>query len=128
MFNLARYTKEYLVTSPHTTIVSKEKVMGEYYRDTTQDMAFQDTIYSISIVDVETFEEELEDSIEGTIILSYIEEILNTWEAYHADMRTIEQWERELAEGLIVRDIVPKEYHEYLHIFEAKDSLGLPPH
>jgi hypothetical protein len=26
------------------------------------------------------------------------------------------------------RDIIPEEYHDYLHIFEGKENLGLPPH
>jgi hypothetical protein len=75
-FNSARYAKECLVTSPHATTVSEEKAMGEYYRDTVWDVAFQDIVCSISMVDAETFEEELEHGIEGTITLKYIDEIL----------------------------------------------------
>jgi hypothetical protein len=26
------------------------------------------------------------------------------------------------------RDIIPEEYHDYLHVFEGKDDLGRPPH
>jgi hypothetical protein len=89
-FNLARYAKEYLVISPHVTTVSKEKAMWEYYRDIAWDAASRNAVCSISMVDVETFEEELEDGMEGTMTLEYIEEILDTWEEYHADMRTIE--------------------------------------
>jgi hypothetical protein len=43
-------------------------------------------------------------------------------------MMTMEPQEQEPVEELVVRDIVPKEYNEYLHIFEAKDNRGLPPH
>jgi hypothetical protein len=25
-------------------------------------------------------------------------------------------------------DIVPREYHEYLYVFRARDDWGLPPH
>jgi hypothetical protein len=71
------------------------------------------------MVDVETFEEELEDSIEGTMILEYIDEILEAWGVYHTEMSATEP---------TVRDIVPREYHEYLHVFKAKESRGLPPH
>jgi hypothetical protein len=108
--------------------MSEEKAMGEYYKDTAQDTASQDAVCSISMVDMETLEEELEDGMEGTITLEYIKEVLDAWAAYHTDMGMMEPWEREPVEGLITRDIVPKEYHEYLHIFEAKDDQGVPPH
>jgi hypothetical protein len=26
------------------------------------------------------------------------------------------------------RDIIPEEYHDYLHIFEGKENLGMLPH
>jgi hypothetical protein len=52
-----RCDKECLLTSHHATTVSEEKAMGEYYRDTAWDMASQDTVCSICIVDVETFKE-----------------------------------------------------------------------
>jgi Asp-tRNA(Asn)/Glu-tRNA(Gln) amidotransferase C subunit len=80
------------------------------------------------MVDAETFEEELEDVMEGTMTLEYIDEILEAREVYHTDMMTMELREQEPVEGLMVRDIVPKKYHEYLHVFEAKDNWGLPPH
>jgi hypothetical protein len=79
-------------------------------------------------VDAETFEQELEDSMQGTIILKYINEIVEVWEVYHADMGMTEPWEPEPQEGLMARDIMPKEYHDYLNVFEAKDNWGLPPH
>jgi hypothetical protein len=28
----------------------------------------------------------------------------------------------------MARDIVPEEYHDYLHVFEGKENLGMPPH
>jgi hypothetical protein len=28
----------------------------------------------------------------------------------------------------IAGDIIPEEYHNYLHIFEGKENLGMPPH
>jgi hypothetical protein len=28
----------------------------------------------------------------------------------------------------LTKDVVPGEYHEYLHIFEAREDQGLPPH
>jgi hypothetical protein len=62
-FNLTRYAKQYLTTSPHAITVSEEKATGEYYRDTAWSIASQDTVCSISMVDAETFTEELEDSI-----------------------------------------------------------------
>jgi hypothetical protein len=86
-FNSARCAKEYLVTSPHTTTVFEEKAMVEHYRDTAWDVVSQDVVCSISMVNVETVEEEMEDGIQGTMTLEYIEEILHAWEAYHADMR-----------------------------------------
>jgi hypothetical protein len=85
-------------------------------------------VCSISIVDVETFEEELEDSIVGTMILEYIDEILEVWEPYHTDMRAMELQEQEQEEEPIAGDIVAIEYYEYLHVFEAKDNRGLLPH
>jgi hypothetical protein len=127
-FNLTRCAKECLTTSPHATTVSKEKSTGEYYRDTAWSAASQDTVYSISMVDAETFEEELEDGIEGTTTLEYIDEVLGVCEVYHADMRTTEPWRQELMEEPMAGDIVPKEYHKYLHVFEAKDNQGLLPH
>jgi hypothetical protein len=126
--NSAMCAKECLFTSPHAKTMSEEKAMGEYYRDTAWDVASQEAVCSISMVDAETFEEELEDGMDRTMPLEYIEEILDAWEAYHADLGMTEQREREPVEGLMTRDIVPKEYHEYLYIFEAKDDWGLPPH
>jgi hypothetical protein len=43
-------------------------------------------------------------------------------------MRTTEPQEQEPVQELTVRDIVPMEYHEYLHLFQAKGNRGLPPH
>jgi hypothetical protein len=71
--------------------VSEEKAMGEYYRNTMLDTASQDIGCSISMVNEETFKEELEDRIEGTTILEHIEEILDMWEVYHADMNVTGQ-------------------------------------
>jgi hypothetical protein len=34
----------------------------------------------------------------------------------------------QLSPPTLVRDVVPGEYHEYLHVFEARDDQGLPPH
>jgi hypothetical protein len=28
----------------------------------------------------------------------------------------------------IAEDIIPEEYHDYLHVFEGKENPGLPPH
>jgi hypothetical protein len=78
-------------------MVFEEKVKGEYYGDIAQDVASQDSVCSISMVDVETFKEELEDGIEGTMTLEYIDEILQVWEVYHAEMRVTEPWEQEPA-------------------------------
>jgi hypothetical protein len=127
-FNLARCAKECLISSPHATIVSEEKATGEYYKDTVQDAVSKDMVCSISMVDVETFEEESEDGRKGVTTLEYIEEILDAWEAYHAEMRTTEPWQKETAEGLTMGDMVPREYHEYLHVFRARDNWGLLPH
>jgi hypothetical protein len=30
--------------------------------------------------------------------------------------------------SLSAMDIIPEEYHDYLHVFEGKDDLGRPPH
>jgi hypothetical protein len=66
--------------------------------------------------------------MEGTIILKYINEILEVWEAYHADIGMTEPWELEPGEGLMAGDIVPKEFYDYLYVFEAKDNRGLLPY
>jgi hypothetical protein len=34
----------------------------------------------------------------------------------------------QLSPPALARDVVPDEYHEYLHISEARDDRGLPPH
>jgi hypothetical protein len=34
----------------------------------------------------------------------------------------------QLSPSTLTRNIVPGEYHEYLHVFEARDDQGLPPH
>jgi hypothetical protein len=121
-FNLTRCAKHCLTSSPHATTLSEEKAMGEYYRDTRQDMASQDTVYSISMVNAETFEEEFEDGIEGTMILEYIDEILYAWEVYYADMNAAEPQGQEPVEEPMATDIVPVEYHQYLHIFEQRTT------
>jgi hypothetical protein len=79
-------------------------------------------VCSIAMVDVETFEEESEDSRKVVMTLEYIEDILDTWEAYHVEMRMMEPWQKEIAEGLTVGDMVPGEYHEYLYVFRARDD------
>jgi hypothetical protein len=78
MFNSARYTKECLISLPHATIVSEEKAMGEYYKDTVQDIVSQNMVCSITMVNAETFEDESEDGRKGVITLEYIEEVLDT--------------------------------------------------
>jgi hypothetical protein len=85
-------------------------------------------VCSIAIVDAETFEEESEDGRKGVMTVEHIEEILDAWEAYHVEMRMTEPRQKETAEGLTMGDMVPREYHEYLHVFEARDNWGLPPH
>jgi hypothetical protein len=34
----------------------------------------------------------------------------------------------QLSPPALVREVVPGEYHEFLHVFEARDDQGLPPH
>jgi hypothetical protein len=34
----------------------------------------------------------------------------------------------QLSPPALIGDVVPGEYHEYLHVFEARDDQGLPPH
>jgi hypothetical protein len=34
----------------------------------------------------------------------------------------------QLSPPALARDVVPGEYHEYLHVFKARDDQGLPPH
>jgi hypothetical protein len=98
IFNSARYANECLISSPHATIVSEEKAMGEYYKDIVQDIVSQDMVCSITMVNVEIFEEESEDSRKGVITSEHIEEVLDAWEVYHMEMRMMEQWQKETAE------------------------------
>jgi hypothetical protein len=79
-FDSARCAKECLVTSPHAIMVAKEKAIGEYYRDTMQDMAFQDIVGSTSMLEEEEDEEREKRGIEEAITQGYIEESLTTWE------------------------------------------------
>jgi hypothetical protein len=81
----------------------------------------------MSIVDAQTFEEELEDGIEGSMILEDIDEIRDVWQVYHAVMNIIILWQLGPEEEPIVRDIVPAEYHKYIYVLEEKHILGLPP-
>jgi hypothetical protein len=85
-------------------------------------------VCSIAMVDAETFEEESEDGRKGVTTLEHIEDILDAWQAYHVEMRMTEAWQKETAEGLTMGDMVPREYHEYLHVFRARDNWGLLPH
>jgi hypothetical protein len=162
-FDSARCAKECLVTSPHAIMVAEGKAIGEYYQDTAQDMAFQDTVCSASMLQEEEDEEREERDIEEAITQGYIEETLSTWELCHVGLETTQlpEW-RSASDPLrilspypsgaalaasetpggfnlqnnsnqsspptLTRDIVPGEYHEYLHVFEAKDDQGLPPH
>jgi hypothetical protein len=162
-FDSARCAKECLVSSPHAITVAEEKVIGEYYQDTTQDTAFQDTVCSASMLQEEEEEEREERDIEVAITQGYIEETLSTWELCHVGLETAQVQEcrsasdplrilspypsgaaveaSEMPGGFnlqnnsnqsspptLTRDIVPGEYHEYLHVFEARDDQGLPPH
>jgi hypothetical protein len=127
-FNSARCAKECLISSPHATTISEEKATGEYYKDAAQDAVSQDMVCSMAMVDVETFEEESEDGRNGVMTLEHIEDILDAWEVYHAEMRMMELWQKETAEGLTMGDMVPREYYEYLHVFGARDDQGLIPH
>jgi hypothetical protein len=34
----------------------------------------------------------------------------------------------QLSPPALARDVVPGEYHEYLHVFDARDDQGMPPH
>jgi hypothetical protein len=77
-FDSARCAKECLVTSPHAIMVAEEKAIGEYYRDTAQDTAFQDIVCSTSMLEEEEDEEREERGIEEAITQGYIEETLTT--------------------------------------------------
>jgi uncharacterized membrane-anchored protein len=68
--------------------VAEEKAIREYYRDTAQDMAFQDTVCSISMLEEEEDEEREERGIEEAITQGYIEETLSTWELCHVGLET----------------------------------------
>jgi hypothetical protein len=140
-FDSARCAKECLVTSPHAVTVAEEKAVGEYYRDTTQAVVFQDIVCSTSMLEEEEEEERLETDIKEAITQGYIEETLNTWELCHVGLETIQQQEEEMSEGFnlqnnsnqlssptLAGDIVPSEYHDYLHVFEVRDNQGLLPH
>jgi hypothetical protein len=155
--------KEYLITSPHAIMVAKEKAIGEYYQDTTQDTVFQDIVCSTSMLEEEEDQEKLEKGIKEAIPQGYIEETLNAWERCHAELGTTQSQEGKPASDpprvqspdlsgaaaarsetlsgfnlqndsnwpsppALARDIVLEEYHEYLHVFEARDNQGLPPH
>jgi hypothetical protein len=135
IFDLVRYAKEYLVTSPYPVMVAEEKAIGEYYWDTTQAMAFQDIVCSTSMLEEEEEEERLERGIEEAIAQGYIKETLSIWELCYVGLETRQQWEEEMLGGFnlqnnsnqlsppaLARDIVPSEYYDYLHIFEAKDN------
>jgi Ran GTPase-activating protein (RanGAP) involved in mRNA processing and transport len=64
-------------------MVAEEKAIGEYYRDTTQDTALQDTVCSASMLQEEEDEEREDWDIEEAITQGYIEETLSIWELYH---------------------------------------------
>jgi hypothetical protein len=87
-FNSAKYAKECLITSPHIVMVAEERAIGEYYQDTAQAIAFQDMIYSTSMLEEEEDEEKLERGIEEPITQGYIEETLSTWELCHIGLKT----------------------------------------
>jgi hypothetical protein len=87
-FDSARCAKECLVTSPHAMTVAEEKAIGEYYRDTVQDTAFQDIVCSTSMLEEEEDEEREERGIEEAITQGYIEETLTTWELCHVGLET----------------------------------------
>jgi hypothetical protein len=87
-FDSARCAKECLVISPHAIMVAEEKAIGEYYRDTAQDTAFQDIVCSTSMLVEEEDEEREESGIEEAITQGYIEETLTTWELCHVGLET----------------------------------------
>jgi hypothetical protein len=86
-FKSTSCTKVCLTALPDTTTVSEPKVIGDYYRDTPLVMASQDTVCSNCMVVALTFQEELEDGIEGTPRLKEIDKILDVWEVYQVDMK-----------------------------------------
>jgi hypothetical protein len=99
MFNSARYTKECMVILPHAIMVAKEKAIGEYYGDTMQDTAFQDTICSTSMLEEGEDEERLEKGIKEAITHRYIKEILITWELYYVGLETTQPQDGKPASG-----------------------------
>jgi hypothetical protein len=136
-FDSARCAKECLVTSPHAVTVAEEKAIGEYYRDTVQAVAFQDIVCSTSMLEEEEGEEKLEKDIEEAMTQEYIEGTLSTWELCHVELETTQQQGEEMSEGFNLQnnynqasppvlpgDVVPSEYHDYLHVFEARDDQG----
>jgi hypothetical protein len=80
------------------------------------------------MVNMEIFKEESQNSRKGVMTLEDIEEILDTWEAYYTEIRITELWQKEIAEGLTMGDMVLREYHEYLYVFRVRDDWGLLPH
>jgi hypothetical protein len=66
---------------------------------------------------------------------------VTTWELGHVGLEATQQHEEETPEGFnlqnnsnqssppaLAGDVVPREYHDYLHVFEARDNHGLTPH
>jgi hypothetical protein len=93
------------------------------------------------MLEEEEEEERLERDTEEVITQGYIEETLSTWELCHVGLETTQQQEEEMPERFnlqnnsnqssppaLARDVVPSEYHDYLHVFKARDNQGLPPH
>jgi RNase H-fold protein (predicted Holliday junction resolvase) len=126
-FNSEYCAKKCLDTSPHAVTVPEDKATQEYFKKTPLDGEPPEEVLSISMVDAETFSIESDDGTAGTITLKDINEILEAWELYHVIVADPVQKET-LKKEATLKETIPKEYHEYLHLFDQKDPTELPPH
>jgi hypothetical protein len=95
--------KKCLDTSPHAVTVSEDKATQEYFRNVPE----EEEAVSISMVDAETFDIECDDALEA-------------WELCHVVTAS--------KPDASAKETIPKQYHEYLHLFDQKDPTALPPH
>jgi hypothetical protein len=126
-FNSEYCARKCLDTSPHAVTVTEDNATQEYFKRTPLDGELPEEVLSISMVDAETFSIESNDGTAGTITLKDINEILEAWELYHVIIADPVQKEA-LKKEATLKETIPNEYHEYLHLFDQKDPTELPPH
>jgi predicted aspartyl protease len=110
LFDSEKCTKEYLEASPHAKIVSEEQAIREYRQDV------------INLSDNENKEDPKTESHPWNLYESNFDPVPESFPYEPTPAAEDNEEDEDLT------TIIPKEYHDYLPVFEKKEMNEPPPH